>query len=115
MCDVINDIKRVIKFTHNFSTYTPAYATFFFSQSAPATSWVQSIVSVYPEMIVCASVPQDSASVCLMSSDSPVTTAHQTTGTWPVAVGVNPVTVTPTMPTQQPAMRFPSLPTSVNS
>lgn len=78
----------------------------FFSQNALATSWVQSTVSVYPERIVYASVPQDSASVCLMSPDLPVITAHKTTGTWPVAVGVNPATVTPTMPTRQPAMRY---------
>lgn len=71
--------------------------------SALATSWAQSAVSVFPEMTVCASVPQDSASVCLMSLDSPVITVHQTTGTWLVATDVNPAIVTPTMPTHQPA------------
>lgn len=88
---------------------------FFFSQSALATSWAQSAVSVFPEMTVCASVPQDSASVCLMSLDSPVITVHQTTGTLLVATDVNPAIVTPTMPTHQPATRYLSLSQSVNN
>lgn len=72
--------------------------------SAPATSWARSAVSVCLEMTVCASVPQDSVSVCLMSLDRPVITALPTTGTWQVGGAVSPVAVTPTMPTHLPVM-----------
>lgn len=75
--------------------------------SAPATSWVQSAVSVYPERNACVSVPQDSVSVYPMSLDSPVITVPQITGTWPVDEAANPAAVTPIMPTHPPAMSSP--------
>lgn len=70
--------------------------------SARATSWARSAVSVCLEMIVCASVPQDSVSVFLTLLDKPVITVHPITGTWRVDEAVSPVDVTPTMPTHLP-------------